>query len=53
MQVRDEYNQLLESGDLMVLFPGAKGEWELDKKQFTQIYEANQKVLNQFDEEDK
>lgn len=49
MQAKKEYEALMESGDLEVLFPKATGEWDKDKKQFTAIYEANQKMLNNYD----
>lgn len=52
-QVKQEYDLLLESGDLKVLFPRASEIWEKDKKQFTQIYEANQKLLNDFEAQSK
>lgn len=48
-QVKKEYDLLLESGDLEMLFPKASGVWETDKKQFTLIYEENQKFLNNFE----
>lgn len=49
LQVKIEYDQLLESGDLKMLFPKASEIWEKDKKQFTQIYEDNQKILKEFE----
>ena len=49
MQVRKEYEALKESGDLEMLFPRASGDWNKDKKQFTDIYEANKKMLKSYD----
>lgn len=48
-QIKKEYDLLLESGDLEMLFPRASGIWETDKKQFVLIYEENQKLLNNFE----
>lgn len=48
-EVKKAYDSLLESGDLEMLFPKAKGEWEKDKKRFTEIYEFNQKTLENFE----
>ena len=49
LEIKKAYNSLLESGDLKMLFPKAKGEWEKDKKRFTEIYEFNQKTLENFE----
>lgn len=49
-QIKKEYDLLLESGDLEMLFPRASGIWETDKKQFVLIYEENQKLLNNFED---
>ena len=51
MSVKQDYDLLLESGDLKLLFPKAKGEWDLDKDQFTKIYNINQELLKQYDVE--
>jgi hypothetical protein len=49
MQIKKEYDALKDAGDLELLFPGASGDWEKDKKQFTTIYQANQEMLKNYD----
>ena len=44
-EVESQYYSFLESGDLLEVFPEAKGVWEKDKKFFTRYYEDNQKLL--------
>jgi len=51
MSVKQDYDLLLGSGDLKLLFPSASGDWEQDKKQFTKIYDINQELLKQYDVE--
>jgi hypothetical protein len=51
MSIREEYDALLESGDLRMLFPRASGKWETDEKRFTMIYQANQAMLKGYDNE--
>lgn len=49
MKAEQEYKILLESGDLLAMYPGFSGEWEKDRKIFTQIYEDNQRIINGFE----
>lgn len=49
MSARGEYNVLLELGDLLVLYPELKGEWDLDKDVFTSMWEANKDVFKDLD----
>ena len=49
MSALKEYNALLASGDLKDLFKGLSGDWEKDKKVFTEYYLQNLEVLKQFD----
>jgi hypothetical protein len=51
MSIIEEYNALLNSGDLLMLFPKASGVWETDKDKFTLIYQANQEMLKGYDNE--
>lgn len=39
------YQSLLDSGDLMVMFPDLSGEWEQDEAQFSQLYDMNEQVI--------
>ena len=48
-QAKQEYNKLKESGDLKLLFPKATGDWDLDKIQFTRLYEENLKFIDDFE----
>lgn len=50
-QAREEYNILLESGDLKVVLPKASGDWEKDGRVFTLLHESNQKILDRYDNE--
>lgn len=43
--IESQYYSLLNSGDLLEMFPESKGNWESDKKFFTKYYEDNQKLL--------
>jgi hypothetical protein len=40
-----QYDEFLETGDLNVILPGASGNWEKDKKEFTEAYREYKKVL--------
>lgn len=46
MSAKEQYEVLLEMGDLLIMFPGFTGEWEKDEKIFTSFYEANSKILD-------
>ena len=45
MQIKNEYDVLLRSGDLMEMYPGLQGSWQKDKKAFTQLWEQNRDAL--------
>ena len=49
LEIKKAYDSMLESGDLELLFPKASGDWEKDKKRFIEIYEFNQKTLENFE----
>ena len=37
---KKEYEALLESGDLLVMFPWLKGSWEEDKEEINKIFNS-------------
>jgi hypothetical protein len=39
------YDSLLESGDLLEMFPGLTGEWTKDKTDFKRQYDINSQAL--------
>lgn len=45
MEVKKEYEAMLASGDLEILFPSMTGDWEKDKEKFTKQYNRNQEIL--------
>ncbi len=45
-EAKKEYDSFLASGDLKMLFPGMKGDWEKDKKTWITIWKANQRLIN-------
>ena len=45
-EAKKEYDSFLVSGDLKLLFPGMKGDWEKDKKAWVSIWKTNQKAIN-------
>lgn len=44
-EMRSIYDSLLESGDLLDMFPGLTGEWVKDKKDFKRQYDINNQAL--------
>lgn len=42
---KEEYDILLDNGDLFNLFPSFKGIWEKDKKEFSRFHEMNEEIL--------
>ena len=54
-EMKSIYQSLLESGDLLELFPGLTGDWIKDKLDFKRQYDINNQVLiegYEFDELD-
>lgn len=45
MKASKEYNILLESGELLELYPELSGIWSKDNKKFTHMWEQNQDIL--------
>lgn len=44
-EVKDIYNMLKDSGELLEMFPGLTGEWEKDKIVFTRMYNRNKYLI--------
>ena len=44
-EMKSIYESLLESGDLLDMFPGLVGEWSKDKKDFKRQYDMNNQAL--------
>lgn len=51
-EIKKWYESLLESGDLLTMFPGLTGKWEKDKKDFTYQYNTTELLLNDISEDD-
>ncbi len=49
-EVKKEYDAMLNSGDLEILFPDMTGNWEKDKNRFIRNYNKNQEILNKLNE---
>lgn len=47
--VKQEYDALKKSGDLLDMFPDLTGSWSKDKKEFTNYWESNQQILSDMD----
>lgn len=48
-EIKNLYESLLVSGELLDMFPGMTGEWKTDKDEFSKEYDINNKYLNDFD----
>jgi hypothetical protein len=44
-EMKSIYYSLLESGDLLDMFPNLTGEWVKDKKDFKRQYDMNNQAL--------
>lgn len=49
MRVKKEYQVLLDSGELLEMYPELSGSWEKDKKKFTLIWEQNVEAIKNID----
>ena len=49
MKVRNEYNVLLESGELLEMFPALSGLWAKDRARFTSAWERNIEAIKKID----
>lgn len=45
MKAKEEYQKLLNSGDLEELYPDLTGNWKKDQEEFTRLYDLNNKAL--------
>jgi len=56
VKVKREYNVLLESGELLEMYPDLSGSWTKDKKEFTKFWEENVRAIKdieiEFDEDE-
>ena len=44
-EMKSIYESLLDSGDLLDMFPGLTGDWAKDKKDFKRQYDMNNQAL--------
>lgn len=49
MKAKEEYNVLLDGGELLEIYPELSGSWSKDKKIFTKIWEQNIKAIKNTD----
>lgn len=49
MKAKEEYNVLLDNGELLELYPELSGSWAKDKKKFTVIWEQNIEAIKNID----
>jgi hypothetical protein len=43
------YQSLLDSDDLLEMFPSLTGDWEADKHEFQRLHSANEQLLDDLD----
>jgi hypothetical protein len=44
--IKAEYEVLIQTEELLEMFPEMKGDWKSDKKEFSRYYEMNEEILN-------
>jgi len=49
MKAKDEYNALLDNGELLEMYPELSGSWVKDKGKFTKIWEQNIEAIKNLD----
>ena len=49
MSAIKQYEFLLESGDLLELYPGLSGIWKDDKDKFTKLYNLNIEAIKELE----
>lgn len=49
MKVKREYEALLDSGELEIMFPQLSGSWKQDKTLFTSLWEQNIEAIKDID----
>ena len=52
-EAQNHYNLLLDTGELLELFPKATQNWEEDKQFFIEYYNQNLKILEEFENNDE
>ena len=52
-EAQNHYNLLLDTGELLELFPKATKNWEEDKIFFIEYYNQNLKILEDFENNDE
>lgn len=45
-EAKSLYYAMLDSGDLLDLYPNLTGDWEKDERQFLRDYELNNRIMN-------
>lgn len=51
-EIKAIYDSLNESGDLQTFHPELTGDWGLDERKFTSLYNATENIIGGIDEED-
>lgn len=51
-EIKKIYKNMLQNGDLLILFPNMKGNWLEDKDIFTSQYNVNERLLDDIDSDD-
>lgn len=49
MKAKKEYHVLLESGELLEMYPELSGSWSKDKTKFTILWEQNTEAIKNID----
>lgn len=49
MKVKREYEALLDSGELEIMFPQLSGSWKKDEVLFTSLWEQNIEAIKDID----
>lgn len=49
MKIKDEYTSLLETGELLEIFPELSGSWAKDRSKFTVLWEKNIAAIKNID----
>lgn len=49
MSALKQYNLLLNTGDLLEMYPQLVGKWKEDKDTFTDLYEENLQAIREID----
>ena len=49
MKVKKEYDNLLENGELLDIFPELTGSWRKDKNKFTVLWDKNIEAIKNID----